>query len=488
MKNHDDALNSGRGDRLFGRLRSLWDSALQHRPKEQQQGVRAYWLQSSTLIFSWRYISEKRIDINQLRGQVLHQVMLHEQAFRDLFPDAFASSELAHIQIATFQEDDTASSLFDLPANQAFLHPLSQKLMDALHKKGLLTGSWMFSRSQAFLSSLLVITYLTTGVPPRAFQAADFRYTASGKQGRAFRLIDGVHGAFVNPKTFASKTVERVRVDNALWLLPPQVTLTLLLYLGVFRPVEGAISIQTFPPDHVAPLRTHIFCSPERRAASIIWSPDNVEECLKRNSPLGVEAYAQCLIYSKILHQLFKAQVETMQDGILLNKQSQHAPRTSVQHYAVERLQNVTGLQYTTRERQMRIGQEFHAFFYLVRPISTMDQDDKGQSSKEGVRKLMDIMVDTEHALYVARHAILQTYQLAALPAEEASARAKALISELPFIHHIGRSAGSGAGSAEGKLLVLVARALKGSGLSQCDSVRLVATSAALVRNPSLPR
>ena len=307
----------------------------------------------------------------------------------------------------------------------------------------------------------------------------DFRYATGGTTKRNFRIIDKMHGVFVNAKATNSKTSPKVTPTDTLCLLTHQVTRTLLLFLGVYHPVEAFYAAQgpTSNSNCLLPLETHVFCNPQRRQ-SIIWGTDNVEEHLKKNSPLQVEAYAHCLIMSQIISRFFKLLLEHLESSVLLDKQSQHAPSTSRQHYAVERLQNITGSQYSTLEKHVILGQAIHEFFYLIPPIANLDIHKRNEDT---LRVLVSDIADFEYALYFARHAIVQTYQLAALPAEKVSIKVRFLMHTLPFVYH---DISKRVGTAEHQILAEVAQALRDEGSLNADAkLRLLATAGVLVSN-----
>ncbi|KAF8347301.1 hypothetical protein F5887DRAFT_1175044 [Amanita rubescens] len=447
-------LDPGGGDYLYGRLRAIWRCALPYRKEEPYVSDQSHW-SGSTLIFSWRFISDKHIEVQQFRKQVFYHVRQHERIFMNLFPTSFIP-HLETIQIPSFVDDEGADSIFSIPKNQMFLSPLVEKLIKCLEEEGI-SKNQVFQRSQEYLFSLLTIIYTTTGTPPRAFQLVDFRYATSGMITRNFRLVDQTHGVFVGARATNSRTSPKSSTPiDMLWLLTREVTRTLLVFLGVYRPVVAFYAAKapiSTNSDFLQPLDTHIFCNPGRKQ-SIIWSVDNVEDHLKKNSPLQVEAYAHSLIMTQITSRFFKPLLNHLESAVLLDKQSQHATHTSRHHYAVDRLQNVTGSQYCAWEKHVMLGQAVHAFFYLSLPIANLEVH--GHT----LQILEDDVTDVEDALYVARHAIMQTYQLAALPAEKVSVKVRFLMNTLPRFYHDTKQP---VPTSEQQILSEVAQALKDS-------------------------
>ncbi|KAK2462989.1 hypothetical protein APHAL10511_004976 [Amanita phalloides] len=455
------------GDYLYGRLKVMSQHALQCRQKDPIVS-KQHW-SGSTLIFSWRFISDKHIEVQQLRSQVFSLARQHENIFMNLFPASFIS-QLQIIQVESFVDDERSDSIFTIPENTKILSPLVEKLTKCLEEEHI-TRSQVLQRSQDFLSSLLRIIYTTTGPPPRAFQVVDFHYATGGTTRRNFRIIDKSHGVFVGAKAVNSKTSPKTTPIDTIWLLTPQITRTLLVFLGVYRPVEAfyAAQLSKSNSERLLPLDTHIFCNPKRRR-SIIWGADNVEQLLKESSPLQVEAYAHSLIMTQIISRFFKPLLEHLESTVLLDKQSQHATSTSRQHYAVERLQNVTGSQYNTWEKHLLLGQAIHSFFYLIPPIASLGTH---RMNEYALHILVSDVTDVEDALYVARHVILSMYQLAALPAEKVSVKVRYLMHTLPFIY---------GNINEQQILAEVAQALKVESLNDADAhLRLLATAGVLL-------
>ncbi|KIL55277.1 hypothetical protein M378DRAFT_18075 [Amanita muscaria Koide BX008] len=368
---------------------------------------------------------------DQLRSATLGHLLAHQRTFEELFPPNFFLSELSNIRLSSFSDTESADSLFD-PAgpNHAVLQPLQAKLRQALGVEQARKGTSsreVFERSQEYLASLLVCIYTMTAVPPRTFQAVDFRY-ASDAQAlvRNFRLVEGSQGVFVNPKQFrhSGKRAGTGCRDNRLWLLPPQVTLSLILYLGLIRPVELALAERDsrFHANHpsLQAMKTHVFCNPERRATSKVWSADDAEALLKLRSPLAMEGQAHRLVYAEMIDRYFPHILDRMEGTRVLDNQSQHSSRTAAHHYAVERLQSASGLHFTAREKHMVICQAMHAFMYLVKPIHGLEPTKRLEPG--GPQQLGQACFSSDiregYTLDLARDLILQQYASGGLTAD----------------------------------------------------------------------
>jgi hypothetical protein len=107
--------------------------------------------------------------------------------------------------------------------------------------------------------SFLITIYLTTCVPAKTFQVAYFCYGGDKTwTGQNLQLVDNKADVFADAKATRSKTNLNATPVDVFWLLPPQVPRTLLIFLGVYCPAEAFFVTQIYPPDHLAPLQTHL--------------------------------------------------------------------------------------------------------------------------------------------------------------------------------------------------------------------------------------
>jgi len=408
-----------------------------------------------------------------------------QEQFEKLFPPEFTSSKFSDLNTSSFIDSDDARSIFDIASNHCFLEPLRIDLYQSFQEQltaGRITTKDIFDNSQKFLAAFVCCFFVTTAVPPRSFQLADFRYATDGNSCRNFRLVDQRHGVFVNPKASATGICHDLAAsltNDSLWLLPPQMTKMLLLFLGVFRPVEIALAEDEFPKVSLKEMHFYVFSSPGRRSKSLVWSAENVDCCLKSGDGLKMEGYAHRLVYSAIIRQYLGNLLKEIDQGIVLDFQSQHSPRTAVGHYAVEHLQQTTGIHYTAHEKQMVIAQEMHALCSLVKPVkSATAQAISGSITSEVQRH-------EHYAFLSARHLILQKYQIASLPAQHVAIKSRLLCWTAPFLYcknvHESETLG------DDILIQLVLELHRGPGVSQgmpSDSslIPLLASGSTLVK------
>ncbi|KAM6501454.1 hypothetical protein JOM56_004468 [Amanita muscaria] len=195
---------------------------------------------------------------------------------------------------------------------------------------------------------------------------------------------------------------------------------------------------------------------------SLVWSAENVDGFLKSGDGLKMEGYAHCLIYSAIIQEHFGHSLKEIDRGLVLDFQSQHSPRTAgIGHYAVERLQQTTGIRYTAHEKQMIVAQAMHAFCYLVKPIAAA-----ASQATVPLRSMTSGIQSHEHyAFFSARQLILQKYQLASLPAVHVAVKSRHLCWAAPFLYRENVPESESLG--DDILIQLVLELHRGPGVSQ---------------------
>lgn len=198
--------------------------------------------------FTLCYVFSHSFGFDELRLKVSDAVQKLQSAFNGLFPPGFIDMHLSEIQVSSFKDDEGSGSIFDGPSSAALLQPLQAELQSVLENEirfKRITPQKIYQLSQVYLESLAVCLYNTTGTPLKRFQAINFRYAPNAEgHVRNFYLIGGSHGVFLKPRPFSISPQQAAEAiaDNYIWLLPQQVAQMLLLYLGVFHPVELAFA------------------------------------------------------------------------------------------------------------------------------------------------------------------------------------------------------------------------------------------------------
>jgi len=324
-----------------------------------------------------------------------------------------------------------------IPENAELFHPLISKLMTKISinfKTNQDSIIKLLDRSQDFLQAFLSALFMTTGVPPHSWQAAQLRYANTGQLQKNLMLVDQGHLIFANASAGPHQSDT---MDSSVWLLPPQLSKVLLLYLGIMRPVEielGVAEHYNLSDATKGAMKSFIFCDP-RRQKSPVWSADSVNQVLKTRG-LKMEAYALRLVFSEIIRVKHKIILDSFDKPSVLDAQAQHTSRTGQRHYAVLKLQHATGVQFSEYERQLLVCQEIHASCFLVKP-STLIVDQ--------LTATWDTILSHQcYALCIARQLVNSKYKLATFSADQVAVISRMLYRTTPFFfNENGNSAGT---------------------------------------------
>ena len=184
----------------------------------------------------------------------------------------------------------------------------------------------------------------------------------------------------------------------------------------------------------IAPLYTHIFCNPLKRASSksILWSHDHLDGLLK-SGPLRMEAFPHRLLFSAVIEWKHADLLHVIQQPSVLDEQGQHTPTTSQKNYAVLQLQHSTGFHFSGQLKQLHVCQELHSSSFLLKPISC----------RKGMASNAEDLNATIHrnqflALSIARDVVTFTYKLAVSSQDRAAVISRtAYSSDIPFFSRI---------------------------------------------------
>jgi len=384
---------------------------------------------------SWAFMDERLFSLSNIRHAAFQGMEALNQVCRELFPVDMWNLCLSGLSIESFVDNRDATSMFNCHENSSLLTPAIAKLQSSLMEaisRGNNSLPSILKSSQSFLQCFATALYLTAGIPPYAHQTVQLQYAQDGTSNRNFMLMDGTHGVFIWHQE--GRSGYRGKGSNGVWNIPPQVTLPLLLYLGIFRPVEieliSAEALKTKALVSIAPLYTHIFCNPLKRASSksIIWSHDHLEGFLK-SGPLRMEAFPHRLLFSAVIERKHADLLRIVQQPSVLDEQGQHTTSTSQKNYAVLQLQHSTGFHFSTQLKQLLICQELHSSSFLLKPIS-------GQKGSTGIAENLDATIHRNQflALNIARDVVAFAYKLAVSSPDRAAVISRtAYSSDIPF-------------------------------------------------------
>ena len=382
------------------------------------------------LDLSWAYTHERSFELSAIRRAAFSATEKLNQALLNLVPGTMEAI-VARLPINSFKDEWNANSIFSSSPSYEALFPVVEDLharIIASIKKKHITLETILERSQAFLKALAVALYVTTGIPPYAYQVSQLQYASLNGILRHLRLLEGGHGAFIIPSD-EDRAGYQLKGRDSLWLTPPQVTHPTLIYLGVFRPVEAfllqsdALRSKAIIPDQT-PLYTHIFCNPRRRGGKgILWSADNINDAVQ-SGPLGLDAFPHRFLFEAIMLHEHHDLTQSLQHPSVLDAQGQHTQKTSNTNYAVPQLQRFSGIQFSCYDKQMRSCEAIHSFCYLSKPIAGEDWS----------QRIDDIIYRNQgHAFFVARTVIACEYGLGSSP-EAAAVLSRSIYHDQPFL------------------------------------------------------
>lgn len=405
-------------------LKSVKKESLSHRVVWREDG--------SELVLSWAFIHERRFKLAEISHASFIAVDVLDQALRTLVPEGILSG----LSFSSFQEDLGANSIFSAPQTIDHLRPSIQKLYAHISSsidQGQDTLERLLRRSQEFLRLFAVALYLTTGIPPSSSQSASLTYASQRGFRRNLVMLDTSQVILLfhpdhSQSGYRTKGADRVNH------FPCSVAWPLLVYLGVFRPVETSLFEASCMEDKVRilslePMLTHIFCDPRRThkgpCKSIIWAKDNIDAVLL-SGPMAMEAFPHRLVFQAIMQREYAELITTLQAPSVFDEQGQHAQRTSKQHYAVPQMQRFSGIQFSSSETQVRSCEAMHSFAYLIRPI--LSDPATSTSINNTIHRYQ------EHALQVARDVVAGDYGLATYRRDAAAVAARTLYRDQPFL------------------------------------------------------
>ncbi|TFK31432.1 hypothetical protein BDQ12DRAFT_729560 [Crucibulum laeve] len=412
--------------RVYGRLFYIRNS-IQSIAKAEPFSSRAVWCgpNDGQVVISWAFMDKQDFCLLEIQHTTFVCVERLNDSLRQLFPVDLWDSFLSTLSIQSFVDDWEAKSMFHCPQNATLLAPAIEQLYNTLSKAiaaGTNALSSHLNRSQAFLSCLATALYLTTGIPPYAGQAVQLRYTGDDKFDRNFMLLDGTLGILLWRTGKGGNVGYGMKGSSSVWHTPPQVTLPLILYLGVFRPVEIRLVNKEASIIRkglaTAPLYTHIFCNPLWRASAktIHWDPDQLDKVL-RSGPTKMSAFPHRLLFTAIIEQKHASLLTDIGHPSVLDAQGQHTQSTSLKNYAVLPLQHSTGFHFSGFAKQLLVCQELHASCFLVKPIAKTNVNNSLTS-----QDIMSVIhPNLSYALNIARNAAAATHQLASSSSERAA-------------------------------------------------------------------
>jgi hypothetical protein len=234
-----------------------------------------------------------------------------------LFPSTFPIEKLKVLRMSSFPDDpDASASLFERPENKQLLKPLINELASCLLNHRTAAIVEMLRKAQTFLETFVQCFYGLNGVPPRAVQTAKLQHSPLLKYPRNLRIIN-------NTCCLGNPRAKQVHRENylAFWALPEDIGLSLLIYLGVFRPIEIELALRVKPTRSPKEMRHFICTRPYTlriHRASILWTGEMVNNALHSvKSNLPAKARVHRHILKAFIRKHFQRELCALSDSTL---------------------------------------------------------------------------------------------------------------------------------------------------------------------------
>ncbi|KDR71945.1 hypothetical protein GALMADRAFT_213439 [Galerina marginata CBS 339.88] len=300
------------------------------------------------LIFKYSnsHVSDHDIELASLKDLVESLITKASSKLYALLPSGLAFKKL-DISLSSLHDDmKSDKSIFEQKENKQLFDGLVQKFMEKLmdpEEERYLLGkskpktkqqkalqSW-FDAEQELLETILGGMVLGTGIPARAFQMKGFRYASSSSAERMRNLFICKQNVVIGfPK---SKLYSRT-IQEALWALPPGLSQTLILYLGVIRPVSIELMKQEMHQKPRSWSTSHIFAP----AHSPIWSWEKMVAVIKSQTRSGLKIRLSIREIRQLITGIFRKHLPSLIEPVdmsktsMANKQADHVQVTSNQY------------------------------------------------------------------------------------------------------------------------------------------------------------
>ncbi|KAH6905706.1 hypothetical protein BKA70DRAFT_1430578 [Coprinopsis sp. MPI-PUGE-AT-0042] len=350
------------------------------------------------------------LDLHDFQGWAKAHSALVWLAFTHLFPPNYPESlfgQLSNLGISSFRDDiHSNQSLFDREDNTAVFSPYSNALRGLWSTES--PASTYISALREFQMLLTQAITLQNGIAMRAFQTAGLKFAAVANLPRNI-YIDGNQCYIAKPE--AKQRFRTLSWYDSYWRIDDQVGLAIILYLGIFRPVEFSTHrpIDTTTTFHAGALYPYLFLniSHDNEAGWTFtqWSGPNINHALMhKTSPLRAEARVHRHFTKALLRRYLSDKALKISFDIPLNDNLRGDDPRNIE---------------LRRRRQLALSTAVHEMLGL-RPLPSLGDN---QTAFE------------EHGLQHARHLVRHVYGL--YGSDEASIRSKVatLLEMKPFLY-----------------------------------------------------
>lgn len=393
--------------------------------------------------YSSRRVSHHRINFVDLKALTNSLITQGKEQLLSLFPSKLNPEELNVHESDLNDSMASTKSIFE--QNSTVFNPLVNKVFDQLMEEGeeryqlwkekgrqRKVQEWL-DGDENLIEYILGGISLSSGVPARGFQMSDFLY-ASSEEGKRNLFIYKSNVVIGFPK---SKSFSRTTQDS-LWALPPHLSQTVLLYLGVIRPVSmRLINVVHRKTSYLA--KTHIFVTAQSwesvgtRSSKI----NTIVQGQTRSAigvPLSMGTLRQLItaIFRKHLSDMIDLPAADSNATSIVNRQADHTQQTA-NHYG-QNAGSTTGLNMSDSDIDKFI-ESSHAWQVLLGIRSP------GQKMQERLHKIpADCLKEGNQmiAMDQVRSALCQEYGIGGPNWGTSQKRAREVLRMSPFMPKAG--------------------------------------------------
>jgi hypothetical protein len=379
VKSRQQSDDETRDPTVFAHMKTVWFLAYRAASETQGTTLAAWKEDGQSFEFSAKGHGMHLVQISAMKSLTLDLLSQLTIALDELLPEGVDLSELSLNGL----NDDPLSrnSFFDSPKGKEIFSSPSQRVHEALwtpgnKKHNLVTFRgkllrknvkvWL-AKEQQVMGLILTIFYLASGIPPRAFQAAELLYRPESELASRNLLFISDLLVIAFPR---AKQLNRTR-QPSLWSLPPALLRPLCIYLGVFRPITNTLMKKLGRDTTLHNTRIFAFSGDAERSS--FYSQD-VNQFLRTHTRKGIGFPVDAGSLRQIMTIIFRKhlphliELPTRLGTSYADRAAGHNSHTSKGHYGIEKHCHSPSLKMSAHEidRFVLVSQTWQAVFGLV--------------------------------------------------------------------------------------------------------------------------
>ena len=337
--------------------------------------------------YSTRRVSGHKIEFADLKNLTKSFMTKGKQELLELLPSKLDAEEL-NVRESDLKDNMAfTESIFE--QNATVFDPLVDKVFEWLREEGeerypvtkqkgrtALRDMWLdwLEKEEELVESILGGVSLSSGIPGRGIQMADFRH-ASSKEGKRNLFIckSNVVIGFTKSKSF-NRTIQ-----EALWALPPGLSQIVLIYLGIIRPVSiRLMGLLCQKSNYLS--RTHIFVTAQSANSSASARSQRINAFIQSQTLSALKVRLSVSTLRQLITAIFRKHLSDLIDPVnstttsIVNRQADHTQKTA-DHYG-QNAGSMTGLMLSDTEidQFMESSHGWQALLGIISPGQKMQE------------------------------------------------------------------------------------------------------------------